>query len=514
MQKNHTMKQKVKDFISKYYLLLTFIIYTILFFFFLPFFKYQINPDGISIINIAKKYLTGNLKLAVNGYWSPLISFLLIPFLVVFKEGVISFKILSYFIGLFSIYSFDRFLKKSGLKSNYKKIFLIFIVPILTTHFTLITITSDFITTTFFLFLLSFLVDENLFNNKYSFILLGFVGFLTYLAKTYGFFFFLGLLIILFFINLIKKNFKNLKYLLLSGIVFIILSSIWIFIVSAKYGYSTVGTTGKFNYTVLTIDTLKLKEIYTHPLPPPDSLSTSFWDDPSYVKHPEINIKMIIENLNYYLKIVSERTLRTLKLLLSFSLFLPLFFILSIYLFIKKKKRKNLLLIFSASILSFIGYLPVEIERRYIFINFYLIVSLYLIVLENLKIKYYLKIASFVLISLSFLVMPVKELKSDLNSGKDFYNLSLELKDLDISGNVASNSNRKNTTYLSYYLNLKYYGTFYYSDDENKFFEDLKRYRISYYFYYGNKPSFLDSTQIIYRTSLQNESLKIYRVNE
>ncbi|MEJ5307851.1 MAG: hypothetical protein WHT27_06095 [candidate division WOR-3 bacterium] len=508
------MKQKVKDFISKYYLLLTFILYTILFFYFLLFFRYQINPDGISLINIAKKYLSGNFKLAVNGYWSPLISFLLIPFLVVFKEGVISFKILSYFIGLFSIYLFDRFLKNVGIVSNYKKIFLIFFVPIVTTHFTLIKITSDFIITTFFLFLLSFLVDENLFNKKYSFILLGFIGFLTYLAKTYGFFFFLGLLIILFFINLIKRDFRKIKYLFLSGIVFIALSSIWIFIISAKYGYPTVGTTGKFNYTTLTIDTLKLKEVYTHPLPPPDSLSTSFWDDPSYVKHPEVSVKMVFENLNYYLKIVSERTLRTFKLLLSFSLFLPLFFILSVFLFIKKKKRKNLFLIFFASIISFIGYLPVEIERRYIFINFYLIASLFLIVLENFKIRNFLKILSFILISLSFLIMPLKELKSDLNSGKDVYNLSSELKNLNISGNVASNLNRKNTTYISYYLNLKYYGTFYYSNDKDKLLEDLKRYKISYYFYYGNKPSFFDSTHIIYRTSFQNESLKIYRIDE
>ncbi|MEO0288248.1 MAG: hypothetical protein ABIN00_01210 [candidate division WOR-3 bacterium] len=508
------MKQKVKDFILKNYFWLTLFIFSLTFFFLFPFFRYQINPDGISLINITKKYLTGNFKLAVNGYWSPLISFLLVPFLVVFKEGIISFKILSYFIGLFSIYSFDRFLKNSGVKSNYRKIFLMIILPVVTTHFTLITITSDFITTTFFLFLLSFLVDENIFKQKYSFILVGFIGFLTYLAKTYGFFFFLGLLMILFLFNLIKKDFKNVKYFFLSGIVFIFLSSIWIIAISAKYGYPTLGTTGKFNYTVLTVDTLKLKEIYTHPLPPPDSFSTSFWDDPSYVKHPEINIKMIVGNLNYYLKIVSERTLRTFKLLLSFSLFLPLFFILSIFLFIKKKNRKNLLLIFSASILSFIGYLPVEIERRYIFINFYLIASLFLIILENFEIKNYLKILSFVLISLSFLIMPMKELKSDLNSGKDVYNLYLKLKDLNISGNIASNSNRKNTTYISYYLNLKYFGTFYYSDDEKKFFEDLNTYKISYYFYYGDKMSFLDSTHIIYRTSFQDESLKIYRIDE
>jgi len=48
----------------------------------LNFYQYQINPDGISYISIAQKYLRGDYGNAVNGYWSPLFSWLLMPFLL------------------------------------------------------------------------------------------------------------------------------------------------------------------------------------------------------------------------------------------------------------------------------------------------------------------------------------------------------------------------------------------------------------------------------------------------
>uniref|UniRef100_A0A7C3NFW2 Glycosyltransferase RgtA/B/C/D-like domain-containing protein n=1 Tax=candidate division WOR-3 bacterium TaxID=2052148 RepID=A0A7C3NFW2_UNCW3 len=507
------MKEKIKNFIFENYLLITFLSFTIVFFSFFPFFRYQINPDGISLINIAKKYLSGNFKLAINGYWSPLISFLLVPFIMIFKDGILSFKILSFLIGLFSIFSFDRFLKKLNILSDYRKIFFIFIIPFVTTHFSLITMTSDFITATFFLFSLSFFVDEQFFNKKYSFLILGFVGFLTYLSKTYGFFFFIGFIFFLFTVYLIKKDFVKVKNIFFTGLIFTFLSSFWIILISSKYGYFTIGTTGKYNYSLLTIDTLNLKKVYSQPLQPPDTLSTSFWDDPSFVKHPDFKIYMVFENPNYYLKTILERFLRTIRLIFSFSIFVPLIFIFSLT-FLFKEERLKILIILLASLFSFIGYIPVEIERRYILINFYLTVSLFLIVLESLKTKENIKSMIFILIALSFLIMPLKELKSDLNYGKEVYQLSKELKKFNISGNVASNSQRKNTTYISYYLDLRYFGVFYYNDDENKFFDDLAKNKISYYFYYGKASSFFDKTKLLYNGFIDGESLKIYKVNE
>ena len=47
-------------------------------------YKYIINSDGISYISIARNYINGHLFYAINGYWSPLYSWLLIPFISFF----------------------------------------------------------------------------------------------------------------------------------------------------------------------------------------------------------------------------------------------------------------------------------------------------------------------------------------------------------------------------------------------------------------------------------------------
>src|SRR5687768_6759202 len=43
----------------------------------IPGWRYQMNPDGVSYLSIASKYLAGHFGDAVNAYWSPLYSWLL-----------------------------------------------------------------------------------------------------------------------------------------------------------------------------------------------------------------------------------------------------------------------------------------------------------------------------------------------------------------------------------------------------------------------------------------------------
>ena len=39
----------------------------------IPYYRFQLNPDGVSYISIAQKYLLGDLIHAINGYWLSLI---------------------------------------------------------------------------------------------------------------------------------------------------------------------------------------------------------------------------------------------------------------------------------------------------------------------------------------------------------------------------------------------------------------------------------------------------------
>src|SRR5436190_23908726 len=69
-----------------------------------PFLKYYIDSaDTLQYITIAKNYSAGNFTDAVNSFWSPLITWLLVPFVLLGTEPVFAFKILQIIIGAFTL---------------------------------------------------------------------------------------------------------------------------------------------------------------------------------------------------------------------------------------------------------------------------------------------------------------------------------------------------------------------------------------------------------------------------
>ena len=68
----------------------------------LPLYQFQINADGVSYLNIAHLYAIGDFHDAINGFWGPLISWLLVPFLLLKLPSLFAFKILSLIISFFT----------------------------------------------------------------------------------------------------------------------------------------------------------------------------------------------------------------------------------------------------------------------------------------------------------------------------------------------------------------------------------------------------------------------------
>ena len=53
-------------------------------------FQEQINPDGLAYMRIAEYYLRGQSALAISGYWGPLLSWLIVPWLLVFDDPLLA----------------------------------------------------------------------------------------------------------------------------------------------------------------------------------------------------------------------------------------------------------------------------------------------------------------------------------------------------------------------------------------------------------------------------------------
>ena len=492
-------------------------LYIALFMLFLPFFKHQINPDSISLINISLKYLHGEFSLAVNGYWPPLISWLLTIFIFIFKNPVFSFKMLSLFIGLFALYNFYGVLK--ALKFEFFQIIIsLYTAVIGVLYFSLTIASSDLLTASLILAYLSFALREDVFEERNFIIKAAVIGFLLYISKTYGFFFFLAHFTTMAIIEFIRRREKKsvaLKYLV-TMILFILLSLMWIIPISMKYHTITVGTTGKYNYACYGPDEEKIREPYIHALPLPDSMSTSNWDDPSLVYNESWSPIDSKESFTHQLKLLRKNIPWYFDLMNSFSYLSLLIFAGALLFFFKKRRRRIIAYLIAAVFYSGAGYLMIAFEQRYLWVNYFLLIALSVLLLNILVKNIKHRNIALLFVLATFLLMPAKNIYSDMNANKDIYDSYQELKQYGISGNTASDSNRGYMTILSFYLNCSYYGAFGRNISSDEFKAEIDENKIDYYFIFGENDSIIQNElNPNFETYIQNQKFRVLkRINE
>src|SRR5690606_31800021 len=92
--------------------------------------RYQINPDGVGYISVAQKYLRGEWADAVNAYWSPLYSWLLVPLLAVGIEPLAATKVLGVGIGGLILFAMTRLLRLAGVRQDVRTIAALAAIPL------------------------------------------------------------------------------------------------------------------------------------------------------------------------------------------------------------------------------------------------------------------------------------------------------------------------------------------------------------------------------------------------
>lgn len=461
--------------------------------------KYYMNIGGdeISYINIAHAYAIGEWGDAINGYWSPLYSWLITPsFVFGFTplHGVLASKILSLIIGFFAIISVKLLINILNVSKPVERSILFSLIPIVL-YFALTYATPDLLLACILIIYLSTILNPNYSKNLFYGISCGFIGALAYLSKSYAFPFFivhfLLFNLIYYFkdINIPKK--KNvLKNLILGLSVFFIISGLWAGTISEKYGKLTISTAGEYNQAFMGPEYLKNPVFYMGLFKPPTKNSTSIWDDPSYIKMNHWSPFDSIESFKHQLKLIWRNIVYTAIIIESFFL-IAFLIIIAIILFILKSnaqqpiKDKFIYLLITMFIYMG-GYLLIIPEWRYlwpIFIllmigGFYLIDSSY----RSKMITKTLRNILLIILILSFTVEPVYETILFSSADNSLHNLGNTLEnEYRIHGNVASNKWGGETLSISYYLGLKYYGKTKETNNSADLQKELKNNSIDYY---------------------------------
>jgi hypothetical protein len=444
-------------------------LFILLVFLLIPHFRFQINPDGVSYISLAQKYIRHDFSNAVTGHWSPLFIWLLIPILITGIQPLLATKLMSFSSGLFSLFIINELLKKLKVSSPLKNISL-YLFSVILTYCVADVVSPDLLFLSMTLAYLNSILSPSYGKKIYGGLICGFFGALIYLSKSYGLPFFILHFSVFSGIFIFRTNDRDMRKRIVKNyvagmVLFLLISSCWIYVLSNKHGYITFGTAGRYGHVFRGPQSKGHPTHYFGLIPPPNETAISAWEDPKHLDNPDWSAFDSIDSLKYQVNMIKKNIIASIARLLYFSILsIPILAMAVLYLNKTGKDfLKDPIFFFLITIpMLFSGYLLLLVRYRYIWLNFILIViigtkllNVYLLSAGSGKIK---KTILTILFVVSFLIFPVKSIYNKLDINKDVFLLNKEIAFLNIEGKIASNSRWRDSLYLSFYNKWKYYG--------------------------------------------------------
>ncbi len=465
-------------------------------------YRYQINPDGISYISVAQKYLAGDFSGAINGYWGPLYSWLLMPFLYLGIEPLLATKVLSLGIGVVTIIALWRLSYRFEMAESIRTVVLLAAVPAVLT-FGFFYITPDGLLTCIILFYLSVIFGADYGAGVRKGVVCGALGGAAYLSKSFGFPFFISHFVVINVLGFVRSESgearKNIVHNFLAGAAaFAVISGIWIGLISNKYGKLTFGTSGKTTYRAAASPGAQGSAVlWIGFLEPSNETAISVWEDPSYVKVPPPETMDLWSYFRHQMKVVGRHGRKIAGFCMEFS---PLVLAIGVAYVLFWLRRFNIkamraeVLYPTITVALMAGaYSLVWVRDRYLYVIFMLLMLMGGYVLGRLfESNFFTKTRRWALLFvffLSFVVPASQSLKAKAGMGKGIYGLSQAFKKVIEPGrHIVSNSSWAASLYMAYYLDCRYYGAQKKDISRTELERQLREYEIDYYIAWGGGP--------------------------
>ncbi|MBC8413329.1 glycosyltransferase family 39 protein, partial [bacterium] len=481
-----------------------------------------------------------------NGFWGPLLSWILIPFISFKINHFTAINIISAITGILALIGIRQLSFKFKISTAIRNAIIVCSLPIVVQS-SLIE-TQDFILVALLIYYLNIMLRKDYATRHGLAAAAGVIGALAYFCKSYAFPFFLahftGTHLFLLFSSNGSSAKKKVIITAITGLaVFAAISAGWIAQVSDKYGHFAFSTTGKNNMAAMgpeaqgedSSNPIYGREegwpiFYEGLLEPVNETATSAWEDPTYLKmkpwsplssayHFKHFANLIFKNISQGVKILNLYSSLTFAIIFAYILLCirPLKDLL---------RRPDIILpLFTISLYT-AGYMLVHMEVRYLqFVNIVVLLMGGHILFRLFKTSFFSsplrrKTLIFLFI-ISFIIMPVRSVIKRGHYVEDLHSLSRELRnDFHVSGNIASNkeylgvnNSWHNTFRLAFHLDSKYYGQARDMISDSELLEEFEKYNINYYFIWGENqriPEFLQ--QKVEVTQGRIPGLKIYHV--
>ncbi len=455
--------------IHKYNLYFSVLLFSALFVILWPLYQYIFDVDGVGYAMVARRLAAGDYGNAVNGYWSPLHSWIIVPFLKLGISEAITFKLSNGFLSVATLFVINSLTKKFEL-TEHQRSAIIFTSVIMLLHYCYYELAADILLVPLFLLYVNLVLSKNFFQNLKLQLLAGFIAALCYFAKTYSFPLLILLHLALSIHNLYATGKFQWKSLLLFFTAFLLCCLPWIIAISTKYHFLTIGTAGKLTWTWYLGGVVHTENFFHIPL---YQNSTSWWEDPYYASNHFLTIFSSTEMFLHQFRVVAFNAVVLLKTYSEISIFSPAIIV---WLFIKSRKLKNSICqkLFLITILFPLGYLLNHIETRFFWVFGFLFLITGTIALKELWSKTdntpILKILITTIFYFSFLIEPINYLKDTANTGKEVFDLAEHFKSNSFKGNFASNTKQGECEVAAFLSGSK----FYFKAKPNYSYQELK----------------------------------------
>lgn len=478
-----------------------------LYFLFIKDFRYLIAPDCTSYISLAKKYLVGDFANAINGHWSPMGSWLMLPFLVMKIKPLLALELPALIGGGFTLAGINLLISIIGVRDSIRGIYILALVPLITLYAT--AGNPDLLSACFLIYYLYIILRNDFKTNKCRGSIAGLLGALAYLAKSYNFYFFLlhfCCFIMLFWYSSSDRTQR--KIILINGLtgllVFFLLSGIWISLLSNKYNTLTVSTAGNYNFSFTRPDSPGHMVDTDGLLAPPNKTALSAWEDPTYIKKPAWSPFESEKDFQYFIK-------KTFKNAATYLLYISrnhlIFFAIIYFVVLSIPWRLNChnksFYVFLTTVLHPLGYFLVYVEERYFWFDYILLYILSAFILDRILLKATFsniqKITLSAIIVLYIAITPIIHLnnaESRVARSKEIYSLSKSIAEYKDFRNVKIASQTKKWDYdlfIAYYLKARYYGKVKTGISDSLLKKKLKTLGIQYYFVHGKLRNHIDN---------------------
>lgn len=242
-----------------------------------------LNTDGIAYLRIAGYYANWQTDLMISGYWGPLMSWLMVPFIKAGLTAMIAARIVMALSGIVFLFGCRAVFRAFDIDRTTQAIGM-WLAAATSVFWSVRNITPDLLLAGLMGLAIASLMEKRWLDSRRGAARAGIFWGLAYLAKAVAFP--LAILISVAFATLyrvtgLSTTKQAARQLTVTAVVFACIAALWMITLSVKYGGLTFSTSGRINHAIAGPSDVERYHPFARTYYSPDPGRVTQWEDPS-----------------------------------------------------------------------------------------------------------------------------------------------------------------------------------------------------------------------------------------